>query len=411
MKIFNEQAISDLFQSQRKSLIAAVEAEQANYLLNVNETLYVNHLIATFAIEPLNLDLDNVEAATSEREIPAETLGKSYFMVRGRSFEAARGRKFKMQVVTFHVPAQGNVELLRYQPSRYIMWTTEVQVEDAELRFEIINLDNNTAHVKQEMESILGHIRQQWNYLHPEVAAFNLELEGQASQAFHTRRRRLLEQQGVVAQLGVPIRRTENVSPTFAIPNAPKRVIIKPPASTEPFAPEPTLDEASYFDIIKVIGDFGRELERHPSVYNNKDEEALRDLFLMLLSPHFQSVSGETFNKKGKTDILIRHEGHNVFVAECKIWNGASEFSKALDQLLSYLTWRDSKTALLIFVRNAQIAPVLASLQKAARAHPCFVGADDEKSNQESGHFAFEFHLPGDSSRSVRVMAMAFHLT
>ncbi len=90
-----------------------------------------------------------------------------------------------------------------------------------------------------------------------------------------------------------------------------------------------------------------------------KDEETLRDLLLMVLSPHFQSVSGETFNKTGKTDILIRHEGKNLFVAECAIWKGSNQFLGKIDQLLSYLTWRDSKTALICFVRNKDVANVL----------------------------------------------------
>ena len=59
-------------------------------------------------------------------------------------------------------------------------------------------------------------------------------------------------------------------------------------------------------------------MERHPSIYAEKDEPTLRDHFIMVLSPHFDSVTGETFNRGGDTDILVRHESANVFVAECK---------------------------------------------------------------------------------------------
>jgi len=96
-------------------------------------------------------------------------------------------------------------------------------------------------------------------------------------------------------------------------------------------------------------------MERHASIHKGKDEEALRDFLIMVLFPHFQSVTGETFNKSGKTDILIRHEGHIVFVAECKFWSGIKELHKAIDQLLKYLTWRDSKTALICFVENKEL--------------------------------------------------------
>ncbi len=111
-------------------------------------------------------------------------------------------------------------------------------------------------------------------------------------------------------------------------------------------------------------------MERHPAIYGGKDEETLRDHFLMVLSPHFQSTTGETFNKAGKTDILIRHERQNVFVAECKFWGGMKGFHATIDQLLGYLTWRDSKAAVISFVRNKELNPVLETIGKETAKHP-----------------------------------------
>ena len=93
----------------------------------------------------------------------------------------------------------------------------------------------------------------------------------------------------------------------------------------------------------------------------------------MVLSPHFQSVTGETFNKIGKTDILIRYKNANVFVAECKFWKGIKAFYETIDQILSYLTWRDSKTAILCFVKNKEINPVLGQIESETSKHSCYV--------------------------------------
>ena len=49
------------------------------------------------------------------------------------------------------------------------------------------------------------------------------------------------------------------------------------------------------------------------------------------------------FNRSGKTGILIRADNHNVFTPECKIWTGPRKFEQAIDQLLGYLAWRDTK--------------------------------------------------------------------
>lgn len=76
----------------------------------------------------------------------------------------------------------------------------------------------------------------------------------------------------------------------------------------------------------------------------------LRDHFLLQLNGHYEGgATGETFNASGKTDILIRAENRNVFIAECKFWRGKKAFDEAIDQLLGYLTWRDSKCALIVF--------------------------------------------------------------
>ena len=90
-------------------------------------------------------------------------------------------------------------------------------------------------------------------------------------------------------------------------------------------------------------------IERNPSSFASLDEEAIRDHFLIQLNGHYEGgATGETFNASGKTDILIREGNKNVFIAECKFWRGPKIFADAVNQLLGYLTWRDSKCALLI---------------------------------------------------------------
>ncbi|WP_418181364.1 hypothetical protein ACNSOL_11735 (plasmid) [Aliarcobacter lanthieri] len=61
--------------------------------------------------------------------------------------------------------------------------------------------------------------------------------------------------------------------------------------------------------IIDEVNKFGLNLEKLSSLKSKFDEEGYRDYFL----PHLNSIStshsttGETFNKKGKTDILIQN--------------------------------------------------------------------------------------------------------
>jgi hypothetical protein len=58
-------------------------------------------------------------------------------------------------------------------------------------------------------------------------------------------------------------------------------------------------------------------------------------------------VGGETVNGKGKTVILIRHQGRNAFIGECKFWPGPKKFSGAIDQPPGYTVWHDTKAAII----------------------------------------------------------------
>jgi hypothetical protein len=63
-------------------------------------------------------------------------------------------------------------------------------------------------------------------------------------------------------------------------------------------------------------------------------------------------------------------KGRNIFIAECKMWRGLQSATEAVDQLLTYLTWRDTKAALMIFCHNKDFSSVLAKLWEQVEAHP-----------------------------------------
>lgn len=129
---------------------------------------------------------------------------------------------------------------------------------------------------------------------------------------------------------------------------------------------------------------------------------------LLILEPNFQgSATGETFNKKGRTDILLRHEGSNVFVAELKYWHGNKAYIQTISQLLGYLTWRDSKAAVILFVSNKNFGAVLDSIQKSTTQHPNFLGLVNVVAD---GWYQYRFHINADPNREVMLAVQAFHV-
>jgi hypothetical protein len=150
-------------------------------------------------------------------------------------------------------------------------------------------------------------------------------------------------------------------------------------------------------------------MELSPHAFLNTDEEALRTHFLVQLNGAYEGdATGETFNFQGKTDILIRKDGKNVFIAECKFWKAEKAFLETIDQLLTkYASWRDTKTAVAVFNRNAGFSAVLAKIAEIAPKHPHFkrgLGKSDEST------FGYIFGQPNDANREIMLTVMAFDI-
>ena len=168
----------------------------------------------------------------------------------------------------------------------------------------------------------------------------------------------------MTAAIGLPMKKRAGVPTTYSVPVTRRVPRIEQIKISGVFKPEPALADEDYQEILRIMSNMVQVMELSPHAFLEMDEESLRTHFLVQLNGAFSGqATGETFNFQGKTDILIRVEGRNVFIAECKFWKGDKAFIATLDQLLSYLSWRDTKAAVLVFNRNTRLPP----------AHPQFV--------------------------------------
>lgn len=402
IKIFAEKELREFLDERRHIVIAGIDNEEDNYLLNVNEADYINFKKSEGIIEPLEILVDNRYASSSEQMIPAE-----YFP---GYFDVEPGRSYKKDVIKLHIPFSGNQELLKCRPSTHLLWSIKVEVSDNEISFEIINFNDDVDKIQREIDDNIKNILQQYENLKKDITSYNANLEYQIRSAFESRKERIKAKTGVLESLGIPIKKASAPS-TFTVPTIQKKktiLVTRPKVHDAGYKPEPTLDKNTYTEILKLIHDVGKEFERLPSLYADKEEEHLRDHFLLMLEPNFNgTATGETFNKTGKTDILLRHEGTNVFIGECKFWKGIKSFQDTISQLLGYLTWRDSKAAVIIFVQNKDFSSVLSTVKDKIKKHPNFLRFLQE---QDETWLNYEFHLNGDRNRIVKVAVMLYHI-
>ena len=188
-----------------------------------------------------------------------------------------------------------------------------------------------------------------------------------------------------------------------------------PDHGTAPLVLSPTTERSesklsigSYEHILAIIDRLPRNIERNPSTFFEMKEEQIRDLILVDLNGHYDgAATGETFNNRGKTDILLCIGEESVFVAECKFWRGQRALHAAIDQILGYLTWRDTKAALVLFSKNVSFTDVLAKTEIAVSKHPNF--REMQRKLSET-HVRYLFQHKDDPARDLCLSVQAFSI-
>jgi len=126
---------------------------------------------------------------------------------------------------------------------------------------------------------------------------------------------------------------------------------------------EYVLDETKVIEILEVIDNQSKSFEKTPNAFASLGEENLRDIILANINSIFQGkATGETFSKKGKTDIYLNINKGNILIFECKIWGGKKLFHETIDQLRDYLTWRQNYGVVIFFVRIKNFTKVLSEI-------------------------------------------------
>ncbi len=169
---------------------------------------------------------------------------------------------------------------------------------------------------------------------------------------------------------------------------------------------DPTMHKSEYMQILNAINSSGSGIEQAISSFTSLDEEGFRDIILNGLKTAFPkySAGGEVFNVSGKTDILLKRNNQNLFIAECKIWKGKVQVESTIKQLMDYLTWRDTKTALIFFVQNKDFSSVLEQFPDVIKSHPkCKAFLNKFNENR----FDFEF-TQNDPNKSFRMAVFCF---
>jgi hypothetical protein len=403
--LFSNVSILDVLPDQLRQVKKKVQELKADYILNASEEDLVAALTDEFTLDVPVINEEGTHVDHAEQQIDVSRDPMRFITDRNQPFYIPGTR------ITIIVPftGDGNLFGVRPQSGVFSLGRSRAELKKSEIHFTFSgpSLDGNA--VRRDFDNEVGQIKQNLANLKAQIDWHNAELAGKIRQEIQQRKTKLLADGKLANAIGFPIKKRDGVPTTYALPVQKRRPRVeRPPAASGPFQPEPTLAVAEYDEILGIIRNMVRVMEQSPKAFERMGEEDLRTHFLVQLNGQYEGrATGETFNYQGKTDILIREEGKNIFIAECKFWGGEKQFHETIDQLLSYLSWRDTKTAVLIFNRNQNFGEVLRKLEESAQQHPNFkrfVGKLDESS------FRYVFHQPADKNREVVLSVLAFNV-
>jgi hypothetical protein len=353
--------LAELLGQSTQAALDELGCLDADLLLSENLDVLVHGLLSRRMPEQVSVDW-TAAIRTSIEETTIERNVDDFGIMRCFRVPASR--------MTIAWPLAGNAEILRRRASQSFLTLDLGTIKDDRIELEVKAQELSAELVERQIAELQEHVDKRIQWANRDVENHRASLEEQIKRAASARRARITENRRIESALNIPVVSTG--APRTPVPAQRRQVPLQQRRVSAEFTPEPVLDRAIYQDILGVVENWARSLERTctPAI-RALGEETLRDLLLGTLNGYWQGAAGgELFNGQGKTDILIREHDRNVFIAECKVWDGATKAVAALDQLLSYLVWRDTKAALIVFIKNAKPSAIIGRLHQAVRDHP-----------------------------------------
>ncbi|MBR9793011.1 MAG: hypothetical protein GYB58_14790 [Gammaproteobacteria bacterium] len=399
--LFNKYSWFSVEQNQITQLKDEVANFHGDRLLNTSVDDLCQYFIDKYRIDVPILKLNEIVADQRETKVD---VSNDYRYFGDRSGQPVRVDGSTVEIT---VPFQGDREVFNVQPTTYSLNPPRADITDGALILRFTGVNQTPVEVKGKIEKALKDIETNLENLRGTATRLNSSIGQTARDAINSRREKLLANQNLVSSLGYQLKQSVDTPQTYSAPNVRRKLRpTAPTASKAPYTPEPELMMEDYEHILNVIHNMALVMERSPSAFKRMDEEALRTHFLVQLNGHYEGeASGETFNYEGKTDILIRSGGKNIFIGECKFWGGPKLLNDTIDQLLGYSAWRDTKVAVLVFNRNKDLSKVIESAKKVTLEHPNCKRFIDQKSDT---HFRYIFAHRDDDNREMTLSLKIF---
>ena len=399
--LFCEYELESYLNNKIKDMMSKIDSESSEYFANVNYSEYLNYLLSEYQLYVPQILEDQITYNQGEQKI--ERYNKHYTQINVVDGIA----------IYVNIPYLGEQELFKAKPSSWCSIKPNGYVNEYNivLFIGVALADMETFDINSYITQQLSSIKTYLGFVEKDITNYNKTIRNLAEKHIQYKLNSYKKIDNFLKNIPYKLERNENAQLTYKVPNVERKIQFqKPKINKKNMTPEPELETKEYNEIIEICSNMSKIMERSPNDFASMNEETIRSHFLVQLNGQYEGqATGETFNSSGKTDILIRSDNQNVFIAECKFWKGKKGFLATIDQLLGYVTYRDTKTAIFVFVKNKDFTKVCEDMKSVTAEHSNFVRyIDSYKPQKDTSTFRCEFKNKNDEEKHFYITVMAF---
>ena len=366
-----------------------------------------------YALVPLSFDVADIsyDIKKEVRRVPANQRERGY------SYEGDLDFEYEMGSVCLAIEQNPNMDWIQKLsgPTHYMDgFENDLKYSNAEISYTFaikgygfsMNEDQIANEVNSKSERLIKTLTDKNSSIISENEAFLRNIK----ESINNRKNKVLADKekfnNLTQKIKIPLKQKVAVGATRISVDVKQFVkLIKP---TPKLPEEYILEESILKEILNYVDNQCKTFERTPSSYKNLGEEQLRDIILSALNGIFEgNATGETFVKKGKTDIHLKIEKGEILIFECKNWGGEKIYLDTITQLTGYVTWRQNYGVVVMFCKNKDFSKILSQIPDIIQKHPQYVSGYRQVSQ---GHYVSEHSLPEDSGKIIKVHHLIYNI-
>ena len=170
-RLFSNGSIQQIFETNYNSITVTIFSESDNYILNVNEEGYIDHIESRNQIICPIIHFEQVFADSYEADVPADYFPSTYNVYRGKAY--------RKEIIQYFIPVTGDINLLNYKPAATIFIGGSggnFLIQGNELLVEFINFNNDAEDIKQKYDREVSGIHDNYEALMRNIEVYRNSL-------------------------------------------------------------------------------------------------------------------------------------------------------------------------------------------------------------------------------------------